>query len=185
MKFGDLLANEREFVLRSLAFCGMRIVVNLSTIQGRFKLAENELADQDVQEIHLLDESYEGIRMKLEELGFKKKGMIGKWAIYIEPEQILNAKDFPGSFRCGHLIILNKTIGTSIKAGTKALIYRMTEDNLCSLITEDGSMIGSFDEADQMKNFIFLKDTFKYYTFKDTEKLLSDFSRGVFKPLFK
>lgn len=185
MKFGEMLAEEREFILRSLAFCGIRVVVNLSTIQGRFKLSENELADQDIQEIHLLDESYEGIRIKLEEMGFIKKGMIGKWSIYVKPEEILNSNEFPGIYKVGHMIILNRTIG-STKSGTKAMIYRLDlETRNCSIITEKGTTIGSFNEHQQLHDFIFLKDCFVKYEYINYETLLIDFANGIFKPLFQ
>lgn len=183
MKFGDLLAKEREFVLRSLALCGMKIIVPISTIQGRFKLSENELADQEIKEIHLMDGTIEGIAVKLEELGFVKKSQLEKWTVYVPRDEMLHCNNFSGTFTVGNIVIVNKPFRGE-PAGLKAFIFEHnTAMDMMAVINERGTILTCFTEKEQHADFIFLRDTGVQYKFTSREKLTEDFKKSIFKLL--
>lgn len=184
MKLSQLLAEEREFIVRSLAFCGIRIIVPLSSFQGRFKLSEIELVDQDIQEIHLLDTAYEGITSKLFDFGFMEKCKVGNWTIFVTPEEVLHEELFSGSFKVGNLVIVNGGF-LGEPSGVRGLVYHVYENNVCAIITENGVDLGGFNERDQKDFLIFIKDTFFRYQFKSVLKLSLDWNNGLFNLIFK
>jgi hypothetical protein len=196
--FGELIDKEREFILRSLALCGIRVVVPISNISGRFRLSENELKDQPVQEIHLLDSSYEGIRQKLEEIGFLKKGNIEKFEVYVYPEEVLNDAGFSGTFEVGNLVMVNTTIdenryskyiqgcGAIIQAGTRALVVRKDAE-IFGLLSETGTIVQLYkpDERKLLNSLVYLKDTFFRYEMNNVNHTEHSFKSGYFKSIFQ
>ncbi len=179
MKFGELLTNERELILRSLALCGLRVITPLSNAQGRLKLSGVELEEQEIQEIHLLDSGLEGITHQLSELGFVLKGEIGKWSVYVHPEEILHEQPFDGIYRLGHLVLIN--FGND--KGLKAFVYSVTEEEI-SLISETGWFYLHYTQKPELDQFTFLRDTLFRYQFKDDLTTATDYSEGLFKHIF-
>lgn len=179
MKFSDLLTNERDFVIRSLAFCGMRIITNLSTVQGRLKLSGHELEDEEIQEIHLLDGPYEAITEKLSDLGFIFKFKTEKWLVYVHPEEILHEQPFDGILKIGYLVLVN--FGED--KGLKAFVYG-NMFGFVSLISETGNFYNGYTETPFKDEFTFLRDTFFRYQFSDDLQVSTDFRKGLFKDIF-
>lgn len=167
MKFGDLLVKERELVFRSLAFCGVHIRVDISDWQGRFKISENELAENDVREIHLQDATYEGITGRLEELGFKFKGIIKGWKIFAPSKNVLHLPGFSGSFQKSDIVQLNLAFLNS-PAGTLAFVTAVDEYQRAELLSKNGDVF-SLSERDQIDHLIFIKSNSSIKEFESHE----------------
>lgn len=182
MRLKDLLANERELLLRSLAFTGIKVIVPLS-VNNRFRLSEIDLEDQEIQEIHILDEPYDGMIDNLLEIGFAKKGNVGKWQIFIAPDEVLNESEFSGSFEIGDLLICN--FGAEV--GRKAIVYSKDSDGDINVITESGEHITCMSERTALNNFIFIKKTNfqKEFTVLETIQIRIHFMKGKLKKYFQ
>lgn len=183
MQLGKLMANERELILRSLAFCGIRVIVPISNGQGRFQLSEVDLQEQEIKEIHLVNTEFPGIIEALEHIGFVKKHQDSGWTIFVPKETMLHDKSFDGVFKVGHLVILNTGLYNE-PSGTMAVIVEIDE-KWCSIITENGIIISSFGIKERNEMIIFIKDTGLKYEFKDSIQLNIDWMNGLFKEVFK
>jgi len=184
MQLGKLMANERELILRSLAFCGIRVVVPISNGQGRFTLSEIDLQEQEIKEIHLLSYTgFPGITEPLDHIGFVLKTKVGEWSIFVPKETLLHEGSFDGVFKVGHVIILNGGF-VGEPSGTKAFIYLKQYNGIC-LITENGKTLGFNIGREEHENMIFIKDSGLKYIFENSEKMQSDWKNGLFKEAFK
>lgn len=122
MKLIDLYQKETELLLRLLTFAGVQVITDLSSWDGRFKLSESDLAEQEVKEIHVLAD-YEGIRERLSDLGFSFKGKLTKpYRIIFAPKhKVLHDPSFKGTFDMGDEAILNTNYGIAMP-GEKGVI---------------------------------------------------------------
>ena len=153
MKLGNLLTEEREFILRSLAFCGVHFVVSLSNVQGRFQISEIELAEKEIKEIHL-KENLEMLNEKIEELGFALKGIVDEWRIYAPEKLVLHAEGFSGRFYAGDKVQLNIALENS-SAGTIAFVLERWDDNIIKIKTDKGDFIDLL-ERESIDHLIFI-----------------------------
>lgn len=183
MQFGELMDKEREFILRSLSFCGIRVIIPLSNGQGRFKLSEVDLQEQEIKEIHLLDTTFPGIIEALEHINFVLKARVGKWTIFVPKETMLHEGSFDGIFKVGHVVIMN-TGFLGEPSGTKAFVYH-TDSETCSIISDRGINIGKFTVKEQHEHLIFLKDSLINYKYIGDTELREDCIKGMFKTILE
>lgn len=184
MQLGKLMANERELILRSLAFCGIRVIVPISNGQGRFQLSEVDLQEQEIKEIHLVSTELPGIIEALEHIGFVKKYEDSGWTIFVPKETMLHDGYFNGIFKVGHVIILNCGF-LNEPSGTKALIAKKDSNGICSIISENGIVMTCFNERVQQDSFIFIRDSGIRYNFISIGRLEQDWKNGFLKAAFE
>lgn len=157
------MAEERELVFRSLALTGLHIVVSLSSIQGTLHLSEGHLGEQEVQEIHVVG-SYKTINNRLEEIGFKFKGIIKGWNVFAKADQVLHHPGFKGSFECMDVVQLNLSYGNS-PAGTLAFVLEVDDYKRATLITKNDDMIHMV-EREQIDHLIYMSSNNSFKEFK-------------------
>lgn len=145
MKISILLNQHREFMLRCLCLTGIKVITNLSNQNGLLKLSGIDLGEQEVKEIHLLGEGYDGIYDQINKVGFALKAKIGNWLIFVPKDEILNGIQFSGVFQSGDIVLVNG----ERYSGQKALIFvANSEMEYFVLITD----LGEIFEIQGIKN---------------------------------
>lgn len=146
------MAEERELMFRSLALCGVHIVVSLSN-QNRFQFTETEMESHEVKEIHLMDPIFQGITDRLEDLNFKFKGIVKGWKVFAPSHLVLHHPGFEGSFRRGDIVQLNLAFSKS-PAGTMAFVTEQEEGRITVVTMMDDKF--TVYEREQIDHLIFI-----------------------------
>jgi len=180
MKLGEILSKERELILRSLAFSGVRVVIPLSNTEGRFRLSEVELSDQKIKEIHILNSDWDGIVDQLQVIGFKMKGKLSDCTVFAPKKEVLHGSGFTGFFKEGDLILVN----SGQMSGQKAIII-CDDSMVITFVSEKGMSDIWFDQRQMIDNLIYIRSTAFKYEFTDGKTLDFDFEAGYFKEVFE
>lgn len=158
MKLGELLAEERELMFRSLALSGVHVVVSLEGL----KVSEQDLAGQEVKEIHVMD-PVQLITDRLEELGFKFKGIVKGWKVFAPSHLVLHSHGFEGSFKLGDIVQLNLFFGKRSHAGTMAFVDESKEGRIHVITELDDEFY--LQEREQIDHLIYISSNNKFLDF--------------------
>jgi len=120
MRLAQLMTEERELVFRSLALCGVHIVVSLSNLKNQLDLSDSGLAEQEVKEFHFT-RPLQSITDRMEDLDFKFKGIVDGWHVFAPSKHVLHNPGFIGSFEKMDVVQLNMAYQNS-PSGTLGLV---------------------------------------------------------------